>query len=151
MPVHICDGRNLPPLVVIVNISVKTAVLPLITHTIVAGLLWSEFSSTNGRFDGIILGGFVIITKSSITSRQHGLGQLATIAQLLSCYHHFDGFFDRTIPSKVPFPYLKTDGTRLLILFFIKNFEKREIQFLKEWFCQKIYKSDNNNWANVIW
>ena len=63
--------------------------------------------------------------------------------QKLSCYYHFDGFFDRTIPSKIPFPfpwnpYLKTDGTNILILFLVKNLEEYEIEFLKERFCQKL-------------
>ena len=40
--------------------------------------------------------------------------------------------FDRTVPSKIIFPfpwnpYLKTDGTNLLILFLVENFEEKEI------------------------
>ena len=40
--------------------------------------------------------------------------------------------FDWTIPSKIIFPFpwnphLKTDGTSLLILFLVKNFEKKEL------------------------
>ena len=54
-----------------------------------------------------------------------------------SCYHHFDGFFDRTVPSKIPFtfpwnPYLKTDGTSFLILFFVKDFVEEEIHIIFE-------------------
>ena len=53
--------------------------------------------------------------------------------------------FDKTVPSKIIFlfPYLKTDGTSLLILFLAKNFEEKEIQFLKEWFCQKLCQMTN--------
>ena len=35
-------------------------------------------------------------------------------------------------------PYLKTDGTGLLILFFVKDFKEKEIAFLKERVYQKI-------------
>ena len=46
-------------------------------------------------------------------------------------------FLYRTVPSKIPFDfplntYLKTDGTSLLILFLVKNFEEKEIEMLKE-------------------
>ena len=63
--------------------------------------------------------------------------------------------FDGTVPSKniFPFPwdpYLKTDGTSLLILFLVKNFEEKEIQFLKKRFCQKLSSNDDNNQA-FIW
>ena len=49
--------------------------------------------------------------------------------------------FDGTVPSKILFPfpsnpYLKTEDTSLPILFLVKNFEKKEIEFLKERFCQ---------------
>ena len=49
-----------------------------------------------------------------------------------SCYHHFDEFFDRTLSSKItyPFPgnpYLKKDNTSFLVFFFVKNFEEEEI------------------------
>jgi len=50
-------------------------------------------------------------------------------------------FFDRTIPSTIflfPFPHLKTDGTSLFILLFVKNFEGNEIKKIKNWFCQNI-------------
>jgi len=49
-------------------------------------------------------------------------------------------FFDGTIPSifLFPFPYLKTDGTSLLILFFVKNFEEKEIEFRQDWYRQNI-------------
>ena len=62
--------------------------------------------------------------------------------------------FDGTIPSKIlyPFswnPYLKTAGASLFILFLIKNFKEKDIQFLKKWFCQKLQSNDNNNWPNV--
>ena len=61
--------------------------------------------------------------------------------------------FDGTIPSKIIFPfpwnpYLKTGGTSLLILFLVKNFEEKEIEFLKEQFCLKLLSNNYNNWAN---
>ena len=31
-----------------------------------------------------------------------------------------------------------------------KNFEEKEIEFLKEWFCQKLLSKDDNNWAIVV-
>ena len=45
-------------------------------------------------------------------------------------------FLYRTVPSKIPFDfslntYLKTDGTSLLILFLVKNFEEKEIKNVK--------------------
>ena len=46
-------------------------------------------------------------------------------------------------------PYLERDGTSLLILFLVKNFEEEEIEFLKERFCQKLLSYDDNNSANV--
>ena len=57
---------------------------------------------------------------------------------------------DGTIPSKILFPfpwipYLKTDGTSLPILFLVKNFEEKEMEFLKERFCQKLLSNDDNN------
>ena len=55
--------------------------------------------------------------------------------------------FDRTVTFPWN-PYLKTDGTCLPILFLAKNFEEKEIEFLKEWFCQKLLPHDDNNWAN---
>ena len=60
--------------------------------------------------------------------------------------------FDRTLLSKALFPfpwnpYLKTDGTSLPILFLVKNFEEKEIEFLKEWFGQKLPSNDDNNRA----
>ena len=66
--------------------------------------------------------------------------------------------FDRIVPSKIIFSfpwntYLKTDGTSLLILFVVKNFEEKEIEFLKERFCQKLLSNNDNNWGirwNVI-
>ena len=53
--------------------------------------------------------------------------------------------FDRTVPSKILFPfpwnpYLKTDGTSLPILFLVKNFEEKEIEFLR--FCKKLLSND---------
>ena len=39
--------------------------------------------------------------------------------------------------------YVKTDGTSVLVLFLVKNFE--EILFFKGWFCQKLPSNDNNN------
>ena len=43
--------------------------------------------------------------------------------------------FKGTVPSKIIFPfpwnpYLKTDGTSLLILFLVKNFKEKEIQII---------------------
>ena len=60
--------------------------------------------------------------------------------------------FDWTIPSKILFPfpwnpYLKEDGTSLLILFLVKKFEEKEIKFSKERFCKKLPSNDDNNWA----
>ena len=62
--------------------------------------------------------------------------------------------FDGPIPSKILYlfswnPYFKTAGASQFILFLIKNFREKDIQFLKEWFCQKLPSNDNNNWANV--
>ena len=53
--------------------------------------------------------------------------------------------FDGTVPSKILFPfpwnsYLKTDGTSLIILFLVKNFEEKEIEFLKEQFGKNFCK-----------
>ena len=61
--------------------------------------------------------------------------------------------FDETVPSEILFPfswnpYLKTDGTSLPSLFLVENFKEKEIEFLKEWFCQKLLLHDDNNWAN---
>ena len=72
-----------------------------------------------------------------------------------SCYLALTKFFDRTAPSKILFPfpwnpYLKTDGTSLPILFWFKNFEEKEIEFLKEWFCQKLLSNDDNNWPLIL-
>ena len=60
---------------------------------------------------------------------------------------------DWTVPSKILFsfpwnPYLKTDGTSLLTIFLVKNFEEKEIKFLKERICQKLPSNDDNNWAS---
>ena len=71
-----------------------------------------------------------------------------------SCYHCFDRRFDGTVPSKIIFPfpwnpYLKREGTSLLILFLVKNFEEKEMDFLKEQFCQKLPSNNDNNWAIV--
>jgi type III secretory pathway component EscR len=62
--------------------------------------------------------------------------------------------FDRTVSSKIIFPspwnpYLKTDGTSLLILFLVMNFEEKEIYFFEERFCQKLPSNNDNNWACV--
>ena len=46
-------------------------------------------------------------------------------------------------------PYLKTDDTSLLILFLVKNFEEKEMDFLKEQFCQKLPSNNDNKWAYV--
>ena len=48
------------------------------------------------------------------------------------CYYLFKGSFFPKIP------YLKTNVTSLLILFFVKDFKEKEIAFLKEQFHQKI-------------
>ena len=60
----------------------------------------------------------------------------------------FEGI-EGTIPSKIILPltlnlYLKKS---LLILFSVKNFEEKEIQFSKEWFYQKLLSNDDNRWA----
>ena len=38
-------------------------------------------------------------------------------------------------------------NSTLLILFLVKNFEEKEIEFLKERFCQKLPSNYDNNWA----
>ena len=63
--------------------------------------------------------------------------------------------FDGTIPSKIVFPfprnpYLKTNGKSLLILFLVKNVEEKEVEFLKDRFCQKLLLNDDNNWDKVL-
>ena len=68
--------------------------------------------------------------------------------------------FDGTVPSKFLFPYpwnpyLNTDGTSLpvlhyAILFLVKNFEEKEIEFWKERFCQKLLSNNDNNCALVF-
>ena len=45
---------------------------------------------------------------------------------------------------------LKTDGTSLLILFLVKNFEEKEIEFLKERFCQKLSSNNEAKLFEVI-
>jgi hypothetical protein len=72
--------------------------------------------------------------------------------QKSSCYHCFDRSFWRncSFENLFPFnwdPYLKTDGTSLPIL--VKNFDEKEIEFLKERFSQKLQSNDDNNWAIV--
>ena len=62
----------------------------------------------------------------------------------------FEGI-EGTIPSKIILPltlnlYLKK-STSFLILFSVKNFEEKEIQFSKEWFYQKLWSNDDNRWA----
>ena len=57
--------------------------------------------------------------------------------------------FDGTVPSWILFPFLwnpyfKTDGKSLLILFLVKNFEEKEVQFLKEWSYQKLPSNDDD-------
>ena len=46
-------------------------------------------------------------------------------------------------------PYLRTEPTSLVFLFLVKNFQEKEIEFLKERFFQKLPSNDGNNWAYV--
>ena len=46
-------------------------------------------------------------------------------------------------------PYLKKNGTSLLLLLLVKNFEEKEIKLLKEQFCQKLPSNDDSNWAHI--
>ena len=60
--------------------------------------------------------------------------------------------FDGTVPSKILFPfpwdpYLKTGGKSLHNLFLVNNFEEKEVEFLKEQFCQKLLSNNDNNWV----
>ena len=62
--------------------------------------------------------------------------------------------FDGTVPSKILFPfpwnsYLKTDGTSLIILFLVKNFEEKEIEFLKEQFGKNFCKMMASVWKDI--
>ena len=56
--------------------------------------------------------------------------------------------FEGTTPSKIIFPppQLKTNGTSLLILFFVKDFKEKEVEFLTEQILQKYA----NKWATVL-
>ena len=40
-------------------------------------------------------------------------------------------------------------GQVFFILFLVKNFEEKEIELLKERFCQKLPSNDDNNWASI--
>ena len=60
------------------------------------------------------------------------------------CYHLFEGSFLEIFLLKIllPFlkiPYLKTDVTSLLTLFFVKDFKEKEVEFWTE----LPFKNDN--------
>ena len=66
----------------------------------------------------------IVKLKEEIWCQKYGIDLVVIIA--------LTEVFGRTFPSKIIFPFpwnpfLKTDGTSLIILFLIKNFEEKEI------------------------
>ena len=64
---------------------------------------------------------------------------------IISLKKVFEGIVQSKIQSPLN-PYLKTDVTSLLILFFVKDFKEKEIEFLTELLLQK----DDNKCAYDI-
>ena len=66
------------------------------------------------------------------------IGRIEVITNLLQTYEDISPFvliaLTEVFDGIIPFPwnpYLKTDGTSLLILFLVKNFEEKETEFFE--------------------